>query len=652
MTTALLAIVFSPFAQGAPANLPFLNPIFSDHMVLQRDKPNTFWGWTTPGAKVTVTILNKKGEGIAGKDGKWMAKVSPPGVGGPYTVNIDGPTKVELHDVLVGDVWICSGQSNMEQGIAACNNPQQEIANANYPQIRLAMVPKVTSYTPNLTVPTGWYACTPENIAKGGWGGFSGVAYFFGRELNRRLKVPIGLIEDCWGGTIAEAWISRASVEKQGDFAAALARIDQALSNKATPFERQLEEWTAKADPGARPNANWQAEGFNDASWKALPGPRSYEAMGLGQFDGFVWYRAEVMLAGAVSGEATLNLGPIDDADVTWVNGTKVGSMSQWDAARAYKVPAGVLKSGRNVIAVRVLDTAGGGGFTADPAELALKLANGRTIPLSEGSWRYSAGPEMRTLPPVPQQISNNPNVPTVLYNAMIHPIVPLSIKGAIWYQGESNAGRGYQYRTVMPALINDWRKLFGQPDMPFFIVQLANFQARLPEPAESDWAELREAQAMTAQKMKNVGLATAIDIGEANDIHPRNKQDVGLRLALSALHIAYGQPGAWSGPVYRGMKVEGNSIRITFDHTEGGLMTKGGTLAGFSIAGKDKKFYWAVPKADGNAVLLSSPQVTNPVAVRYGWAINPQITLYNGAGLPAIPFRTDDWKGVTFGRK
>ncbi|MBI5708507.1 MAG: 9-O-acetylesterase [Armatimonadetes bacterium] len=650
MTLSILVLALAPASAQSP--LPFLNPIFSDHMVLQRGMPNTFWGWAKPGSKVSITIAGKNASGTTGADGKWVVKVTPPPVGGPYKVAVVGEQKVVLDDVLVGDVWICSGQSNMEQGIAACLNPKNEIAAANYPKIRLAMVPKVTAFDPQPTVPTGWSVCSPETIDKGGWGGFSGVAYFFGRELHKRLDVPIGLVEDCWGGTIIEAWASRASVTKQGDFGALLDQIDRQKANMGEPFEKQVEAWNAKAEGASKVAAGWEKPEFDAQGWKSIDRPKRFEDMGLEAFDGFGFYRAEIDVPAGASGTATLSLGAIDDADVTYVNGVRVGSMSVWDAARRYTVPAGTLKPGKNVIAVRVLDTGGAGGFTSAVADMGITFSDGTKAPLSQGKWRFQAGAAMSALPPYPQQVSGNPNVPTVLYNAMIHPIVPLAIKGAIWYQGESNAGRAYQYRELMPMLINDWRRLFGQPNLPFFIVQLANFTARLPDPGESDWAELREAQFMATQKLKNVGIGTAIDIGEANDIHPRNKQDVGYRLALSALKVAYRQNVSYSGPTYKSMKVEGNTIRLKFNHTDGGLKGLAYWLKGFSIAGKDRKFVWADARIDGDTVVVSSPQIREPVAVRYAWATNPEVSLYNGAGLPAFPFRTDDWKGVTFGRK
>lgn len=646
MLTSLL--VTAAFAQSS---LPFLSPVFGDHMVLQRDKPNTFWGWTTPGSTVRVTVGGRSGSGNAGPDGKWMARVMPPAVGGPYQVQVDGTEHRTLTDVLVGDVWICSGQSNMEMGMGLINNAKEEISNANNPNIRLYLLPHATSYDPIQVNPAQWQQTTPENIASGGWSGFSAAAYFFGRTLNQRLNVPIGLVQTCWGGTIAEAWTSRPGLIPMQDFNARLAQIDAAKTTQVTPYAQLVDEWFRKNDPGS--GMSWQNPEFNDSDWKTAGTATDFDSIGLGQFDGLVWYRREFTIPEDTSLDgAAISLGKIDDADTSWVNGRMVGAMSSWDATRRYSLPSGTLHAGRNVVAVRVMDTGGGGGLYSPPSDLYVQLADGTKIPLG-GDWRYNVAGELSKFPAFPQDIANNPNVPTVLYNGMIAPLVPLAVKGAIWYQGESNADRAYQYRTLLPTMISDWRRSFGQGDFPFFIVQLANFMQVPAQPVDDAWAELREAQAMTARRVRNSGLAVAIDIGDANDIHPKDKQDVGKRLALAALKVAYGQNIPYSGPTYRSMSKQGDAIKLTFDHTDGGLMVKGGKLGGFAIAGADKKFYWADAELIGNTILVRSPQVPDPIAVRYAWAANPPAAnLYNGADLPAVPFRTDDWPGVTYGKK
>jgi len=350
-----------------------------------------------------------------------------------------------------------------------------------------------------------------------------------------------------------------------------------------------------------------------------------------------------------------LELGPIDDIDTTWINGVKVGQMNRYDLNRVYIVPPEVGRAGANNVSVRVLDTGGAGGFTGKAEQMFIRpeaggQGEGQSL---AGGWQMRDSVPLAKLPAPPTvPDANNPNVVTVLYNGMIAPLLPFAIKGAIWYQGESNAGRAEQYRKLLPAMIQDWRTHFGVGDFPFYIVQLAAFQPVAPEPRESEWAELREAQAFTARTVKRSGLAVAIDIGDAADIHPKNKAEVGRRLALCALANTYQKPIEWSGPWYKGMKRSGNKIRLSFDHVDGGLAARGGDLQGFAIAAEDHNFVWAHAAIEGKTVVVSSPEIPHPVAVRYGWDINPVCNLYNQAGLPAVPFRTDDWPLVTRDRK
>jgi len=636
--------VMTVFAVAAQTALPFLSPVFGDHMVLQRDRTNTLWGWTTPGEPVTVTIQGRKSRGVADKSGKWMVKITPPPVGGPYQVSIDGPSHALLQDVLVGDVWICSGQSNMEMGVGLVKNAGGEIAAADHPGIRLFLSPHATSYDPIPVNPGTWAVCSPTSIAQGGWGGFSASAYFFGRELNRRLRVPIGLVQTCWGGTIAEAWTSRPGLKPMRDFDASLAQIEATKNAKGTPYSQLVTEWFAKNDPGVP--GGWAAPEYDDSKWRSVGTTTNFDKIGLSKFDGMVWYRGIVDLpADAPTDGAVVNLGMIDDADNTWVNGKAVGALTQWNVERHYTIPSGVLKPGRNVVAVRVLDTGAEGGLYSPESDLNVKLSDGRVIPFG-GSWKVQEAGELSKFTPYPQDVSNNPNVPTVLYNGMIAPLVPLAIRGAIWYQGESNADRAKQYQRLMPTLIKDWRKQWNQGDFPFFIVQLANYMEAPKDPSDIGWAPLREAQTLTTKKVKNTGLAVAIDIGDAGDIHPKDKQNVGYRLALAALKVAYGQEISYSGPSYRSMKVEGDRIRLSFDHVDNGLKLKAGDVQphSFQVAGPDKKFYWATAQIDGNQIVVRAPDVAKPVAVRYAWASNPPANVYNGSDLPMVPFRTDSW--------
>ncbi len=649
-STLLSSVLVFSVAVPAPAEtaeeLPFLHPLFTDHMVLQRDLPTPIWGWTRPGERVNVTIGSKTASAVADNAGKWMAKLDPLPAGGPHTLAVRGNQSRTVSDVLVGDVWICSGQSNMEWSVQGANNPQEEIAGADHPEIRLFTVPKRIAGEPQSIVESQWQICSPQTA-----GNFSAVGYFFGRELHKALKVPMGLIHTSWGGTVAEAWTSAEALKNLDDFRTAVIQLQQMVAAQKrgeSKYEELLARWWRENDPGSTNGPApskapaWAAPGLDSSSWKTMQLPGNWESAGLGSFDGVVWFRKEIDLPPAWAGkEAMLHLGPIDDIDTTWINGNSVGSMSQYNVPRNYRVPGGILQSGRNVIAVRVLDTGGGGGLFGSPDQMKLER-QGDSIALG-GPWLYQASTPLDKTSPVPQRMSSNPNVPTVLFNGMIAPLVPYGIKGAIWYQGESNAGRPVQYRTLLPAMIQDWRSRFGAGDFPFFIVQLANFMARKPEPEESQWAELREAQLLTAMKDAHTGLAVIIDIGEANDIHPRNKQDVGRRLALSARGIAYGENIVYSGPIYKSMRIRENAVQLSFDHAGGGLVARGGgKLEGFAIAGQDKKFLWADARIEGETVVVSSPQVEKPVAVRYGWANNPACNLYNKEGLPASPFRTD----------
>jgi sialate O-acetylesterase len=411
--------------------------------------------------------------------------------------------------------------------------------------------------------------------------------------------------------------------------------------------------WYEHNDPGTQ--QRWSGDTTDTSAWQPMNLPTSWEVTGipeLAKYDGIVWFRKEFDLpAGAESKEVKLHLGPVDDDDTTWVNGVQVGGIEGYNIDRVYSIPANVLKPGKNVVTVRVLDTGGAGGINGKPEQMFLEIPAESAVSLA-GPWAYKIGVELSKTAALPMQLNNNPNVVTVLYNGMIAPLIPYGIKGAIWYQGESNAGRAYQYRKLLPAMIGDWRTRWGEGDFPFYIVQLANWQELQKQPGDDAWAELREAQSLTAKNVPHTGIAVTIDIGDAADIHPKNKQDVGKRLALNALAKDYGKKIEYSGPLYRSMHKQGGKIVLTFDHAVGGLVAKGDKPEGFAIAGDDKKWVWADAKIEGSTVVVSSPQVANPVAVRYAWHINPICNLYNQAGLPASPFRTDDWPGVTINNK
>jgi sialate O-acetylesterase len=647
----LFALLLVAHTQGSKAqgatDKPFLHPLFTDHMVLQRGIKAPVWGWTTPGAKVVVSMDGKSATATAGADGKWIAHIGPFQAGGPYILTVKGPTTTTVQDVLVGDVWICSGQSNMEFGIGNLNNAQLEIARANNPNIRLFTVPKKIAGAPQTTVVSHWDPCTPQTIAAGGWNGFSAVGYFFGKHLQETQHVPIGLIHTSWGGTVAEAWTSASALRTMPDFAPQVDAVEKsytAMKNGSAVFEKLLNDWYLKYDRGTA--QNWSSVILDTSRWKTMKLPTSWEDAGLPNYDGVVWFRKEIDLPPGWAGkEFTLHLGPVDDDDTTYINGVQVGATRGFLVDRVYKIPASVVKPIHNVISVRVLDTGGAGGINGTPDKMFLETVGptGRkSLPLY-GDWKYQDTASLANTAPVPVQTDNNPNVTTVLYNGMIAPLVPFGIKGAIWYQGEANVGRDMQYRTLLPTMIKDWRSHFGVGEFPFLIVQLANFLPVTNQPIEEGWAGLREAQLLTAENLPKTGIAVAIDIGEAGDIHPKNKQEVGRRLGLAADAIAYGNKIEYSGPLYRSMTVEGNRIRLTFSHVGGGLSTKdGGLLKGFAIAGADKHFEFAEAKIEGNTIVVSSPKVSKPTAVRYAWANNPVCNLVNKTGLPASSFRTD----------
>jgi len=656
---SLLYLSLGTTTRGADqtAERPFVHPLFSDHLVLQRGTKVPVWGWAAPGAQVTVQFAKQTKKAVADTDGRWMLHLDSLAVSSEpakmtITCSADNKT-VTIQDVLVGDVWLCSGQSNMEMGIGACN-ATNDIASAAFPHIRLLTVPHHIATAPVQTLDCQWLDCSPATVAQGGWGGFSAAAFFFGRELYRQLNIPIGLIHSSWGGTIAEAWTSAEGLRPMRDFDERLQQVARRNEEKPVDFAAEYETWCQRNDPGTA--QGWAKPELDSASWKTVTMPQPFEQAGLPDFDGLVWLRRTFEVPDGWSGEnLMLGLGPIDDIDTTFINGVKVGQMNRYDLNRVYQLPAGAVKSGQNTIAVRVLDTGGAGGFVGKPEQMFLVPANAAgEKPLSlAGSWQMRDSAPFSKLPAPPTVAdANNPNFVTVLYNGMLAPLLPFAIKGAIWYQGESNAGRAEQYRRLLPAMIQDWRTRFGVGDFPFYIVQLAAFQATQPQPRENDWAELREAQALTAKTVPNSGLAVAIDIGEANDIHPKNKAEVGRRLALCALAKTYGKKVEYSGPWYKSMKVSGHEIRLAFAHVDGGLVAKDGELKGFAIAGEDRKFVWASATIHSKEIIVSSPQVPSPVAVRYAWDINPVCNLYNQNGLPAVPFRTDDWPMLTHDRK
>ena len=643
--TKWITLLFLLIAGSLAAQVK-LPPFFSNNMVLQQGMEIPVWGWASPDEKVTVKLDKASVSVKTGKDGKWQVKLPVMNYGGPYTLTVKGKKQMSFENVMVGEVWVCSGQSNMEFQLMNAKNGQTEIAASSHPNIRLFTVKRRISQTPQDKLEEGeWVECSPETSPR-----FSAVAYFFGRSVAEKLKVSVGLINTSWGGTIAETWTSNEMIAKNQDFEKQMAQLKKIdLNDYIKTIEKEVKERVGEfstVDLGMQGDKPvWANPDFNDNSWKTMPLPGYIEKNGLEGVDGIIWFRKEIELKlGDLDKAAKLYLAKINDSDHTYLNGTLVGSTDQMaDKPRVYVVPKGILKPGKNILTVRVEDVGGVCGIYGDTATLHLQIDK-RNIPLS-GSWKYKIGM-------VKFNFSLSPNsYPTLLYNGMINPLVPYGIRGAIWYQGEGNAGRAKQYQRVFPDLIKDWRNHWNQGDFPFLFVQLANFMKVDSVPVESTWAELREAQSKTLA-LPNTGMAVTTDVGDAVDIHPKDKQTVGYRLALSAFKTAYKQDLVFCGPVYSQMNIVGSRILLTFDQVGNGLKIKDkyGYLKGFTVAGEDHKFYWAKAVINGtNTIEVTCPEVQHPVAVRYAWANNPDdANLYNSADLPASSFRTDQWKGIT----
>ena len=647
---SLLPVLLAVMARGdAPAApLPLLSPIFGENMVLQRGKPNTFWGWAKPGAQVRVEIDGQSGSAVAGTDGRWQTQVTPPPAGTECIVKIDGPQHVELHHVLVGDVWLCGGQSNMEFGLPHAADGAREVAAANHPRIRLFKVAPHPAYAP-AAVPHGtWTICTPETVSADG--GFSAVAYFFACRVQAETGVPLGLIQDCLGGTPVETWMDPETLRGMKDFDRPMAEVARLRERHAPEYGNYIMHWYDEYDAGIR-GATWADPAFDDHAWKTVPLTNAFAEFGLADVPAVIWLRREIVLPDPLPpGNPVLHLGVVEKMDTAYLNGRWVGASSWVENPRAYRIPPGVLKPGRNLVTIRVFKLKSKTGFLSPPDSLKLAFAGSPAFPL-DGEWKGAVSVDARPPHPLPLGYENYPIMPSVLFQGMIRPILPLALTGVLWYQGEANASRAHQYRTLLPALVHDWRRAFGQGEIPFYIVSLPAFLPHRDAPGSDDWAELREAQALTAATVPNCGLAVTIDTGDAANIHPTEKRIVGERLALVALVGHYGKNLPHAGPTFRSIDREGNSLRVHFDHADGGLQCRGDRPEEFSVAGSDRRWHWAAARIDGNSVIVSSPAVPEPVAVRYAWQSNPKANLYSGAGLPAVPFRSDDWPGVTDNR-
>ena len=628
-------------AEGA--SKPLVHSLFMDHMVLQRGMEDPVWGWTTPGAKVTVRLADKTATATADANGRWMAKIGPLAAGGPYELTVEGPQKVTLTDVMVGDVWVSSGQSNMEFGLNGVTNGAEEIKDTKYPELRLFKVERLTWMTPRERCGGTWRVSSLDNARF-----FSAVSYLYGKALHKELKVPIGMIDASSGASIVEGWTSTEAFDalaeqNKGEKIFSLGQLKKSkdLTARVADIERETAEkynaWWAQ-DAGMANGGAWTRPELDMSDWKTMVKPGFVPG-----FKGVAWFRKTVEVPAEWAGkDLVLRLGTIIVHDTTWVNGVKVGETQGDHTKRDYALSGADVKAGAMSIVVRVYSFGGQVGFWSGPEGLVLAEDKKKVVSLG-GEWRYREGLDSAKNPCPPERYGMDQNLPGALFNGMIAPLVPFGIKGAIWYQGEFNAGAPGPYKTLLPAMIKDWRGRFGAGEFPFLIVQLPNNgKPQVSPDANLGWAPMREAQFEISRSVANSGIAVSVDTSKDGNLHPPEKQDIAKRLALVALAKVYGQKVEYAGPVFKEMKVEGGKVRISFEGEGGGLVAKDGKLEGFAIAGADKKYVWASAEIDGETVVVSAPEVEKPTAVRYAWGGNPKCSLYNKAGLPAVPFRTE----------
>jgi sialate O-acetylesterase len=654
-----------------------LPAIISDHMVLQRTDKVPIWGWAESGENVAVTLDDQTAKTTADANGKWRVSLNlKDSAVGPFEMVVEGKNKLTVTDVVVGEVWVASGQSNMEFRVKATAGANEVIAKSENPQIRHFLVKLKSSLEPLDDTVGKWVVASPATT-----GEFSAVGYFFARSLQATLKVPVGLIHSSWGGTPSEAWTSVPAIDSVPDLKEARERLwtmGKEYPAKRKLFNEQVVPWLKEHGREDQPTpdaAPFTGETVTSEGWVPVTLPGEVKAEGLPEA-GVVWLRKEIDIP-KKSGVGMGFMLPIDGFDSVYWNGkllktTTPGNYPGNGSTRRdgpFFIPDSAVKTGKNVIAIRLYEPLALAKFTSEPRLGPISLA-GEWMAKAETAFPPTTPEVLATAPATPAFFRAFQFTPSTLFNGMINPILPYAIKGAIWYQGETNVIRAWQYRMALPLLISDWRRQWKQGDFPFYIVQLANYQPKKTSPSESQWAELREAQTL-ATKLPNTGIAVAIDLGEANDIHARNKKDVGERLALLALAHDYKQPVPASGPTYESAQILPGKIVLSFKDTTGPLVAKplpatydvrtltketaplvrnspDSQLEGFAICGADKKWVWADAKIEGDTVIVSSKEVSQPIAVRYAWSDNPTCNLYNKAGLPAAPFRTDDFPLTT----
>lgn len=602
---------------SAKVRLPRL---VSDRMVLQRDTELDIWGWADPGEKVTVRFQGRHYDTETGADGCWHVLLPPQQAGGPFVLEVN---EIVIRDVLVGDVWLCSGQSNQETPIARLTDKFPEINVSNNHMIRHYKVPTQDvkgELREEIAGNAGWHSAIASDVMN-----WTALAYFFAQEAYEHTHVPVGMLVSSLGGSAIESWISQEHLKE----------FPQLLVDQAAYDSLKL----ARQDRGA---GRWQLPECDDSDWATMIVPGYWRENGA-DIRGTVWCRKTFDVPASMAGRhARLYMGTMVDSDSVFVNGTFVGFTSYTYPPRKYDIPAGVLREGKNVIAVRLTANGGNGGFVKDKRYAI--VGDEAEIDLT-GTWRYKTGIDQSEVQRLSARLANLDRTGSGLYNGMIYPIRHYRVKGAIWYQGETNAGNPAPYADYLKALITNWRELWQWPDMPFLLVQLPNFMEKKDRPTDSGWARIRDAQFRTALSVPHTELAVTYDAGEWNDIHPLDKKTVAHRLFLGARRLVYGEKVNASGPLYKDMQVDGDRIVLSFTETGRGLACRGKELKHFAIAGEDRKFVWAKAVIRGNKVVVSSPEVKHPVAVRYAWSDNPSdANLCNKDGLLASPFRTDNW--------
>ena len=604
--------------------------LFSDHMVYQRDKPFLIWGWDEPGQPVIVELSNYRQMSTADDTGRWEIELPAQSMGGPYSITIKGSTTEILSDIYIGDIWIAGGQSNMEwklnMGIIGA---EEEIHNSDYPGIRFFEIPKIYSFQERSTLDSGeWHVSNPVNSPN-----FSAVAWYYAKKYHLETGIPIGIISSNWGGTPAESWVPADKLlvvpgyeEEASEILNPEIEWDKLVKDNS---KNESELYRRVADTTDIIHFGVHLENIDISDWDIVNLPNSKP------LTDFVWLRKTIDLKS--TDNVQLSFGKPGKFTVLYINGEQVYSKIWSDDPRIIEIDKNILRIGENTIAIRTVEDWDNKTFIGATNQFWIETALNK-ISL-EGSWNFSNKIE----PPLPE-ITRFQHLSGTLYNGMIHPLIKFPIKGTIWYQGESNVVTHQYYKALFSRLIESWRDKWGY-DFPFLFVQLANYQERFDYPTESSWAKLREAQTQTSQEVDRTGIAVAIDIGQANDIHPRNKKDVGERLWMAARKVVFEEDIIHSGPMYKSHEIHDNYVEVSFHFAENGWYNKeGDNIEGFAIAGQDSVFHWANVKLIGSTVVLSSDQVQNPIEIRYAWADNPKVTLYNSEGLPVIPFRTDDW--------